>query len=144
MRTKRTIPVLLLAAAATVASGLTAAPAVARGAAAGAVGGGDPYFPRQGNGGYHGGHHGPPLSYTPSSHHLAGVAAISARVGRRALRRFDLDLRRNLRVHSVLVDGRVARFAQPKSLVQELVITPRLALKARHRFTVSVVYSGRA
>lgn len=149
MRTKRAIPVLLLAAAATVASGLTtaaAAPAGAHaavaGAVAGAVGGGDPYFPRQGNGGYRVGHYSLHVSYTPSRRYLSGVATVYARVGRTALRRFDLDLRRNLHVRSVLVDGRPARFAQPKSLVQELVITPRRALPARHAFTVRVAYAG--
>src|SRR3954471_14640683 len=108
MRTKRAIPVLLPAAAAPVASGLPAAPALARAASVGAVGGGDPYYPRQGNGGYQVGHYSLRVSYTPSSHHLSGVAGIWARVGPTALRRFDLDLRRNLRVRSVVVDGQAA------------------------------------
>jgi aminopeptidase N len=144
MRTKRSVLTILLAAIATILSGLTAAPAVARSASVGAVGGGDPYFPRQGNGGYQVGHYRLHVWYTPSSHHLSGVATITARVGRRALSRFDLDLRRNLHVRSVLVDGHAARFSQPKSLVQELVITPRHALPARHAFSVRVVYGGTA
>ena len=140
MRTSRAI---LLVAAATLLPVTTAAPAVARAASPGSVGGGDPYFPLQGNGGYNVSHYDLHVSYTPRTHHLSGVATIRAHATK-ALSRFDLDLRRNLGVRSVLVDGRRATFSQPRSLEQELVITPRHALAAGHRFTVQVTYAGTA
>src|SRR3954471_24764260 len=83
MRTKSATSVLLTAAAATVLSGLAAAPALAQAASPGATGGGDPYFPRQGNGGYNVGHYDLRIAYTPASHHLAGVATIRARATQR-------------------------------------------------------------
>ncbi|MDQ1667011.1 MAG: hypothetical protein QOH75_3042 [Actinomycetota bacterium] len=146
MRTKSATSVLLITAAATVLSGLTAAAATASSASSaspGATGGGDPYFPRQGNGGYNVAHYDLRIAYTPSSHHLAGVATIRARATQ-ALSRFDLDLRRNLHVRSVTVNGAKASFRQPKSLVQELVITPRHALRNGRSFTVRVTYAGTA
>jgi len=143
MRTKSATSIILAAAAATVISGLTAAPALARSASPGASGGGDPYFPRQGNGGYNVGHYDLRIAYTPSTHHLSGVATIRARATQ-ALSRFDLDLRRNLHVQSVTVNGHAASFRQPKSLVQELVITPAHALHDGHLFTVRVTYAGTA
>jgi aminopeptidase N len=143
MRTKRAVPVLLAAAVATVLGGLAAPPARAAGATIGAPGGGDPYFPRQGNGGYQAVHYRLAIAYTPKTHNLSGVATITART-RQRLSRFDLDLRRNLHVRSVLVDGHPAAFRQPKSLVQELVITPRHVLRKGARFTVRVAYGGTA
>ena len=122
---------------------VSAAPAAARSATPGAAGGGDPYFPRQGNGGYRVSHYNLAVSYMPSSHHLSGHARIYARATK-TLSRFDLDLRRNLVVSSVRVDGRTARFGQPRSKVQELVITPRSVLRAGHRFVVDVFYAGTA
>src|SRR3954453_4661540 len=117
MRPKGPNGVLLLAAAATGVPGLPAPPALAGAASVGAVGGGDPYFPRQGNGGYQGRHYSLHVWNTPSSHRLSRLATIPARGGPRAVRRFDLDLRRNLHVRSVLVDGHAARFSLRKSLV---------------------------
>ena len=141
MRTSRSI--LLAAAAATLLSGLTVAPALADVASPGATGGGDPYFPRQGNGGYDVGHYDLRIAYTPRDHYLRGQALIRARATQ-SLSRFDLDLRRNLHVAGVWVDGAKARFSQPKALVQELVITPARALRKGHAFTVKVTYAGPA
>jgi aminopeptidase N len=119
---------------------LAAGPALA--AAPGATGAGDPYFPLQGNGGYDVGHYDLALSFTPSSGRLAGVATIRATTTQQ-LPRFDLDLRRGMRVSAVRVDGRPAAFAQPESLRQELVITPARPLAAGSPFTVVVTYAGR-
>jgi aminopeptidase N len=122
-----------------------AAPLSADAAAAkpGSAGGGDPYFPRQGNGGYQVGHYDLQISYTPKTKHLTGLATISARATQ-ALSRFDLDLRRNLHVSSVLVDGHAAKHSQPAALKQELVVTPAHALAKGHRFKVVVRYGGTA
>jgi aminopeptidase N len=120
--------------------GLVAGPSLA--ATPGAPGGGDPYFPLQGNGGYDVGHYDLALSFTPSSGHLAGVATIRA-TATQDLPRFDLDLRRSMKVSAVRVDGRPAAFTQPASLRQELVITPARPLADGSRFTVVVTYAGR-
>lgn len=135
---------------ATVLSGagaVSSAGAVVRAAAprptAGAPGAGDPYFPRQGNGGYDVRHYDLRLSYRPATHHLAGTARVTA-VATQALSRFDLDLRRSLTVSRVLVDGVPAAARQPAAQVQELVITPRVAIAAGRRFTVRVDYAGTA
>jgi len=121
--------------------GLVAGPSLAAGPVAGARSAGDPYFPLQGNGGYDVGHYGLALDYRPASGALEGVATIDA-TATQALRRFDLDLRRTMKVSSVTVDGRPATFAQPAELKQELVITPSAPLAARAEFTVVVRYSG--
>ncbi|WP_375501720.1 M1 family metallopeptidase [uncultured Jatrophihabitans sp.] len=105
--------------------------------------GGDPYFPRQGNGGYDVGSYTLAIRYTPATKHLVGVATIRAR-STQALSRFDLDLRRNLQVSSVRVDGRAAAFVQPAKLVQELVVTPGRVIANGHTFTVVVRYAGTA
>lgn len=109
----------------------------------GASGAGDPFFPRQGNGGYDVGHYGLTVRYTPSTKRLDGTARITARTTQ-SLSRFDLDLRRSMRVTSVTVDGRRARFAQPAAQVQELVITPVRSLPGGHRFSIVVRYGGTA
>ena len=119
------------------------APAPAATGTVGATGGGDPYFPRQGNGGYDVGHYDLAVGYTPASKRLTGVAKIAA-TATQDLSRFDLDLRPNLVVSQVLVDGRAARFSQPASLQQELVITPVALLHSGRAFTVQVTYAGPA
>ena len=109
----------------------------------GAIGAGDPYFPRQGNGGYRVGHYRLAITYHPSTQRLVGDAIITARAHQR-LTRFDLDLRRNMHVRSVLVNGVAAHFAQPADKVQELVITPASLLHDGQAFTVDVHYRGPA
>ncbi|SHG47114.1 Peptidase family M1 [Jatrophihabitans endophyticus] len=141
MRTNR---VLTVAAAALTALSLApAALAAPHRPTPGAAGGGDPYFPRQGNGGYDVSSYRLAIGYTPSSKRLTGHARITARATQ-SLSRFDLDLRRTLTVSSVRVDGRRAAFSQPAAQVQELVVTPRHALRAGHRFSVEVRYAGTA
>ncbi len=119
--------------------GLVASPAAA--ASVGAPGAGDPYFPLQGNGGYDVAHYGLDLRYDPVSGRLDGRAAITARATG-TLSRFDLDLRRDLTVSAVSVDGVPARFSQPAQLEQELVVTPARSLGRGERFTVVVTYGG--
>lgn len=138
-RFRRKIVAVLCAAvlsAATVAEAHSQAPA-----ARGSIGAGDPYFPYQGNGGYNVSHYRLWIRYTPAGHKLRGVATIEARAKQR-LSRFDLDLRRNMKVSAVSVNGRIAAHAQPRANKQELVITPPVALRRGHRFRVVVRYSG--
>ena len=119
-----------------------AGPVAAAPSGSGATGAGDPYFPRQGNGGYDVAHYGLTLRYDTVGRRLRGRAAVTA-VTTQRLTRFDLDLRRSLVVRSVTVDGVRARFSQPASLVQELVIRPRTAVAAGASFRVVVRYAGR-
>jgi aminopeptidase N len=119
----------------------TAQAAPASAAYPGAAGAGDPYFPRQGNGGYDVGHYDLTVRFTPASGRLDGTARITARATQ-ALSRFNLDLRRNMRVSSVTVNGRAASFAQPEPQIQELVVTPAKPLARGRSFVVSVRYGG--
>jgi aminopeptidase N len=107
----------------------------------GARGAGDPYFPNQGNGGYNVSHYGLYVRYRTSDHALRGNATIVARATQ-TLTRFDLDLRRTLKVSAVQVNGVKAIARQPAAKTQELVITPKHALLEGHRFTVRVSYAG--
>ena len=144
-RTRRPVGVVA-ATSALLAASLVSGGAVAAAPAAstvGTAGGGDPYFPRQGNGGYDVEHYDLAIGYTPATKALTGVAELRATTTQ-ALTRFDLDLRRNLVVSEVLVDGRPARFTQPAALEQELVVTPPKALRSGAAFTVQVTYGGTA
>ena len=102
----------------------------------------DPYFPRQGNGGYDVSHYALTLRFR-EPHTIAGVARLQARATH-SLSRFDLDLMHTLRVSSVTVDGVPAAFAQPAQRVQELVITPRTPVADGAHFVVEVHYGGDA
>src|SRR3954471_22081538 len=95
-------------------------PSVGAGAAPGAEGAGDPYFPQQGNGGYDAAHYDLALGYEPGSNQLSGVATITARATQE-LSRFDLDLVDTLTVRSVVVNGAAAAFRRSGP---ELVVTP--------------------
>ncbi|MFI0809183.1 M1 family metallopeptidase [Streptomyces echinatus] len=103
----------------------------------GGSGAGDPYFPLSGNGGYHVRHYGLTLRYDTASRRLDATAELSARATER-LTRFDLDLK-GLTVTAVTVDHRAAAFRRDG---QELVVTPRRALRAGQPFRVSVAYHG--
>ncbi|PZS03126.1 MAG: metallopeptidase [Pseudonocardiales bacterium] len=107
---------------------------------AGAPGAGDPYFPFAGNGGFDVRNYTLLLSYRPRSHQLSGTAVVSA-LATENLSRFDLDLRRDMAVSSVAVDGHRAHYV--RSGKQELVITPQSKLHAGRPFTVVVSYAGR-
>ncbi|MER6474246.1 M1 family metallopeptidase [Streptomyces collinus] len=103
----------------------------------GASGAGDPYFPLSGNGGYHVKHYDLTLRYDTTGRHLDGKAVLTARTTRQ-LTRFDLDLK-GLKVTRVTVDGTAAGFRRSG---QELVVTPRHALRKDREFRVTVSYSG--
>jgi aminopeptidase N len=124
------VPVAL---AALIAAG---GPAVA--GTAGASGAGDPYFPFEGNGGYDVRHYDLTLGYDTGTGHLDGKAVLRARATQR-LTRFDLDLN-GLKVTGVSVDHVKASFRRDG---QELVITPRHALRAGQDFRVAVDYQGK-
>ncbi|MFI6441304.1 M1 family metallopeptidase [Streptomyces sp. NPDC050759] len=104
----------------------------------GSSGAGDPYFPLAGNGGYHVGHYALTLGYDPGSGRLDGKAVLSARAGQR-LSRFDLDFK-GLTVTGLTVDHAKAGFRRDG---QELVVTPRRALRKGERFTITVTYQGK-
>ena len=125
-----TVPVALAA--------LLAAAGPASAGPLGTSGVGDPYFPLAGNGGYHVGHYDLTLRYDPGSRHLTGKAVLTARATQR-LSRFDLDLD-GLKVTGLTVDHVKAEYRRDG---QELVITPRHALRKGGRFQVAVTYSGK-
>ena len=68
----------------------------------GAAGIGDPYFPKDGNGGYDVAHYGLNIAYTPKTRVLKGVATITA-TATQDLSRFNLDFRTP---HGALGDDR--------------------------------------
>jgi aminopeptidase N len=138
----RTVPIALTAAL--VLAGSVLVPTTAQAAAPstiGKAGAGDPYFPLQGNTGYDVGHYDLAIDYTPASEHLTGHATIAATTTQ-ALTRFDLDLRPNLRVSGVSVDGLPAAYRQSTAQSQELVITPSAELAADAAFSITVDYAG--
>ncbi|WP_157520082.1 M1 family metallopeptidase [Nocardioides dokdonensis] len=129
---------LVLAVALSGAAGPVAAGLPDGGAGPGSPGIGDPYWPRDGNGGYDVDHYDLDLRYRPGSKQLSGVSTISAR-STRALSRFHLDLV-GMQVTHVNVDGRPARWDRRG---QELRITPRRAISRDTDFAVAVTYAGR-
>jgi aminopeptidase N len=125
-------------AAAGAAALIAAAGAATALAAAGSEGGGDPFFPRSGNGGYGVRAYDVSLRYAPQRRRIAGRVRVRARATQR-LSRFNLDLGA-LRVVRVAVGGRRAEFSHRAG---ELVITPRKQIPAGRRFGVAVRYRGR-
>ena len=124
-----------------VVTGLVVPAAAAAPSTVGSAGGGDPYYPMQGNGGYNAKHYTLNLRYDPRTRRLNGVMHLRA-VTTERLSRFDLDLRHDMTATRVLVNGRVARHAQPADRAHELVITPAATLPAHKQFTVAVTYGG--
>ncbi|MFD9392105.1 M1 family metallopeptidase [Streptomyces sp. NPDC060000] len=116
---------------------LLAAAGPATAAGPGTAGVGDPYFPLAGNGGYHVAHYDLTLRYDPGTRHLDGKAVLTARATRR-LARFDLDFQ-GLKVTGLSVDHVKAGYRRDG---QELVVTPKRALRAGERFQVTVTYNG--
>lgn len=104
----------------------------------GAVGAGDPYVPRQGNGGFDVRHYDLAVRFDPSTDQLQGRVVVRAR-STQALSRFDLDLRK-LVVDSVTVAGRAA--ARVARTPGEIVITPARPVRDHTRFRVVVRYHG--
>lgn len=105
----------------------------------GSPGGGDPFFPLAGNGGYDVAHYSLDLSYAPQpTNRLTGRVAVFARATQN-LDRFNLDLRDFLVVSRVSVNVRQASFRHQG---QELSITPKSRLRRGSAFVVVVEYSG--
>jgi aminopeptidase N len=128
-----------LALAAVLVAGLLApAAALAKPPVAGSPGGGDPFFPSAGNGGYDARHYSLRLRYDQAAGLLSGRALLYARATE-SLYRFNLDLRDFLSVSRVTVDGRPASFSHTG---QELAITPRHVVKRGRGFVVAVEYAG--
>jgi hypothetical protein len=103
----------------------------------GAPGAGDPYFPRDGNGGYDVGHYDLALRYRPGTDVLVGRATINATATMR-LSRFNLDLV-GLRVRSITVNDAPATWSRG---AHELRVVPRHPLRGQRPFTVRVRYRG--
>ncbi|MFI5799136.1 M1 family metallopeptidase [Streptomyces sp. NPDC051677] len=115
---------------------IAAGPATAAGPT-GRSGVGDPYFPLAGNGGYHVAHYDLTLRYDPAGRHLDGKAVLTARATQR-LTRFDLDFQ-GLKVTGLTVDHVKADYRRDG---QELVVTPKRALRKGEQFRVTVDYTG--
>ena len=115
-----------------------AAPAGAQRFVAGSPGGGDPFFPQAGNGGYDVRHYSLALDYEQAPGVLTGHARILATTTQN-LERFNLDLRDFYTVSAVTVNGRAAAFTHSG---QELSITPRTPLRRGRWFVVTVAYQG--
>ncbi len=101
---------------------------------AGSTTSGDSLFPDAGNGGYDAQRYRITLAYR-ADRSIVATTRMTARA-LRPLSSYSLDLE-GLRVRSVRVDGRAARFARKGT---ELVVTPRKAV--RGTFTTTVAYSG--
>jgi len=103
----------------------------------GSAGIGDPYYPRDGNGGIDVLHYDVHDGYDLASGRLRGRTALDVRATQ-DLTRFNLDFL--LPVRSVRVDGRRAAFRQVGD--HELRIRPTVALAAGSQFRVTVRYAG--
>ncbi|MEZ5097977.1 MAG: M1 family metallopeptidase [Nocardioides sp.] len=104
---------------------------------AGSAGIGDPYFPRDGNGGYDVRRYSVHDTYRFASRRLSGHTVVRL-VASQRLTRFNLDLL--LPVTSVRIDGRAAAFDRPRR--HELRITPRAPIPAGTAVRVKVEYAG--
>jgi aminopeptidase N len=123
-------------AVATAAGGVPATLAAAK-YTPGSPGLGDPYFPREGNGGYDATHYDLDLTYLPDTHHLEGTVTIDA-TATQNLSRFNLDFK-NFKVDGITVNDAPATFTRDD---QELAITPKSGLPNGKQFTVAVTYEG--
>ncbi|GAB2833288.1 M1 family metallopeptidase [Actinocorallia aurea] len=104
----------------------------------GAAGGGDPYFPDNGNGGYDVQDYDLSFAYEPATGAITATARIRAKATQN-LSSFDLDFLGPLEIDSVKVDG-PARWAREGA--QELVVTPRKGIVKGRTFVVTVAYHG--
>lgn len=100
---------------------------------------GDPYYPKDGNGGYDVSHYDIRFGYQPSAKHLAATTTITARTTQ-SLRAFNLDYS-GPSIHAVGVNGRSAEWHRHGQ--HELTITPQQPLSKGAPFTVTVRYSGK-
>jgi aminopeptidase N len=117
---------------------LSAAPAAAQ-FTPGAPGGGDPFYPSAGNGGYDVRNYSIKLDYEPQNEQLAGDVTIEARATQ-DLSSFNLDFR-DYKISSLTVNGSPVAFSRKG---QELTVTPAEGLRDNRSFTVRVVYAGHA
>ncbi len=104
----------------------------------GAVGIGDPYVPKEGNGGYQVRSYDLDLRFDPETNRLAGVATIDA-TATQALSAFNFDLY-GLKVKAVLVDGATSTFSRAP---RELTVVPPSGIPSGSRFRVVVEYAGK-
>jgi aminopeptidase N len=104
----------------------------------GADGVGDPYYPKDGNGGYDVAGYHVSISYEPKTHKLDGDTEVRAKATG-DLDRFNLDLH-GFTVSAVEVDGKAAKFERAGE--HELVITPATAVADGAEFTTRVTYAG--
>ena len=104
----------------------------------GAAGIGDPYFPKDGNGGYDVAHYGLNIAYTPKTRVLKGVATITAKATQ-DLSSFNLDFH-GLTVRSVKVGSRAATWRRKGG---ELTIVPRSSLRRGRTFVAVIAYDGK-
>ncbi|RDI67853.1 M1 family metallopeptidase [Nocardia pseudobrasiliensis] len=118
--------------------GAAPAPGAAFGFTPGSDGLGDPYYPKDGNGGYDVQHYDVAIDYNPSSRALTGKTTITAQATQ-SLSAFDLDYA-GPAVKSVSVNGQKAQFK--KSGEHELVITPSVGVVMGTPLVVIVDYSG--
>ncbi len=136
--TVRTPAVSALIAAALVVGPVPAAPAAAApGSTVGADSLGDPYFPRQGNGGFDVRHYDIDFTYDPGTRQLTATATITA-VATQDLSRFSLDFA-GPAVRAVTVNGTAAAFSRD---ADKLFVTPKTMLKDGRTFTVAITYAG--
>jgi aminopeptidase N len=137
LRTRVVPAALAVALAATLGGGTGSQAQPARSGGQGAAGIGDPYFPRDGNGGIDVLHYDVRDGYAFGTGRLKGRTGLDVRATQ-DLSRFNLDFL--LPVRSVRVDGRRAEFRQVGD--HELQITPSAPVAAGAQFRVSVAYAG--
>jgi aminopeptidase N len=101
-------------------------------------GAGDPYYPKDGNGGYDVTAYHVKISYNPADKSLTGDTLVTAKASN-DLSEYNLDLN-GLTVESVEVDGAKAKFARTGE--HELVITPAKAVTSGASFATRVKYKG--
>ncbi|ATL69000.1 M1 family metallopeptidase [Nocardia terpenica] len=98
----------------------------------------DPYYPKDGNGGYTINHYDLAVNYDPPTHNLIGKATLSASATQ-DLSQFDLDYN-GPQVSSVTINGQAAQFKHAEE--HELVITPPMPIPNQLPFTIVVDYAG--
>ncbi len=129
---------LLLTAVGSVGPALSA-PGTADRALLGSVVGSDPYLAPQGNGGYDVTHYDVDLAYDAATHGIATATATLTATAAKDLQGFSLDARSGLRIRSVAVDGRPARFRHTDD---KITVTDLATIREGASFVVTVAYSG--
>ena len=103
----------------------------------GSAGGGDPYYPQLGNGGYDAARYTLDLAVDVDANTLSGTVSMEASATQ-DLSRFNLDFS-GPAISGVTIDGKAASFTRQGS---ELSITPPGLLRHGQRFTSAVTYAG--